>query len=615
MSTDITNISSDDMITIEDLARSTLANDTDILIIQDTENTKKISFGDLRSSLIKDSLEPSNNRIWSSEKINTMMTKLDSDTNNTVGSLNKKVQNLQQHMIIDSVLQTEIAKIELSKADKTELKVVSTEIENRRSIADKLTSKDFKCSTNGEKFHIEHLGDDILSAITGNTPVAIPSVPKGGWITEDLSDSLITSSKLSKYYRYRGSITTGSVNLITEDGLYLVGSNVTGVPMHSGDETEAKLLEVFRYGEDGKYIKQIFTYIDQQNRDITRPSSFERSGEVTKIHTINFTSHFEVTENNKVESDLLGATYNNRGTLNSGNVYDLNNSGNYLCNIGVSNLPTKNANYILSIQSYGTSVEYIAKSIGVSGAKEYTSFKYNDSSNMPVIIPWFSTGTSLKSKFDGMNVHIFGDGIIYGLGSSIINSTSIPSILSSKYGYTIHNHALPDSTFGIYDNDIFKEKSVITQVQLATQLDKADYAIILCGVNDFKSGSAIISSNEVVNDTSFKGSINKSIKTLLEINPSIKILLVTPFYQSSISVGDNNNTDTTMINNKYLLDYANAIIEVGKYNHIPSLNLYEQSMINKYTSSKYLNDTGIYLNDTGHFLIADKIHSAMCNYY
>ena len=609
-------LTTEDIINVTDLIDKEKAEDSDIIIIEDSENTKQITIINLRKSMIMDDQNPSTDRLWSSEKINKILTEVQNTVEKSLGSMNKRVDEVENGSASVLYVDTKVLELDKKKANTDIIDTLSEELENKLPINATFTSKSFKCTTDDEKLHLEHLGKDILSAMTGGTPVNPATTPTGGWQTEDLCDGIIIASKLGSAYRFKKNVTDGSMNIITDDGLYLVGSDVVGVPKYEPDETDPKLLEVKRFGEDGKYICQTVYYFDQVDSTVKRPYKFERIGEVAKIHTLEFSSHFEVTDTNKVESDLLGDTYNNRGIVTSGSVYDIVSNGNYLCTSGVSNLPLENTNFLVTINTYNETVEFVAKTMEVTGgSKEYVSFIYYDSAHLPVIIPWFSTATNLKSKFDGKRVHVFGDGIAYGVGASSINDTSLTALLSSKYGYTIYNHSLPDATYGIYDNDNYKDKCVLTQAQLATGISDGDYVIIFAGTNDFTSGVADIGTNLSTGTTTFKGSITETISTLLNTNPNLKILLVSPIYRDSINSGDGHNSDDTKINDKYLSEFADAIVEIGKYYHIPTVNLYDEGMINKFTKGVYLNDNGIYPTDAGYELLCEKIHDAMCRYY
>ena len=61
--------------------------------------------------------------------------------------------------------------------------------------------------------------------------------------------------------------------------------------------------------------------------------------------------------------------------------------------------------------------------------------------------------------------------------------------------------------------------------------------------------------------------------------------------------------------------FAKAMSDIGKVNHVPCLDLFDECMINKYNSKIYLNNDGVYPSDKGHAMIAEKIHDGMCKFY
>ena len=60
---DFTNIG----VFIDDLLEKEKIDDFDLLLAEDNENTKKVTFRNLRTSLVEDDESPSNFRIYSSE--------------------------------------------------------------------------------------------------------------------------------------------------------------------------------------------------------------------------------------------------------------------------------------------------------------------------------------------------------------------------------------------------------------------------------------------------------------------------------------------------------------------------------------------------------------------
>lgn len=599
---------------ITDLLEKERIDDTDILLVEDLENTKKVLFRNFRISLISDKEAPSNYRIYSSQKVHQLIDEIRDSVSDGIGGMEEDIQNLIKDKVSHIELDAAIAEIDAKKLDKVDLDPVIQELENTRKKSVPITGQDLAYGNEDEKIHLKHLGADILDAMTGKTPITPPSVPTGGWRGDDLADGSISARKLTKDYTYRGSYPEGNLNRLVESGVYEVAATVEGVPHYGEDMDETRLLEVIRYGTDGKYIIQRVYYKEYSSE--VRPY-FERKGLFQKLSILDFVAHFEISEVNKVESDLLGDRYNNRGKLSEGDLFlDTKSDGNYLCESTVKNLPTADK-YLVNVRTFDNRKEYEAKRADINGCITYSCYEYYDSNHALIRTDWFNSTNVSKSKFDGKAIHIFGDGISYGLGSTDILHTAYPSILNKKYGYRVFNHALSDATAGNYGDDIFKQSSLLTQIDTATGLTVEDeiYVLIFIGAEDYRSGMAPIGNDDNENDTTFKGSLNLAIKKLLTKAPSAKVMFVSPIFRSSTEPGDDLDCDTNLVNDKYLRDFANAMSDIGKVNHIPCLDLFDECMINKYNSKIYLNKDGAYPSDKGHAMIAEKIHDGMCKFY
>lgn len=599
---------------ITDLLEKERIDDTDILLVEDLENTKKVLFRNFRISLISDKEAPANYRIYSSQKVQQLIDDIRDSVSDGIGGMEEDIQNLIKDKVSHKELDAAIAEIDAKKLDKVDLDPVIQELENTRKKSVPITGQDLAYGNEDEKIHLKHLGADILDAMTGKTPITPPSVPTGGWRGDDLADGSISARKLTKDYTYRGSYPEGNLNRLVESGVYEVAATVEGVPHYGEDMDETRLLEVIRYGTDGKYIIQRVYYKEYSSE--VRPY-FERKGLFQKLSILDFVAHFEISEVNKVESDLLGDRYNNRGKLSEGDLFlDTKADGNYLCESTVKNLPTTDK-YLVNVRTFDNRKEYEAKRADINGCITYSCYEYYDSNHTLIRTDWFNSTNVSKSKFDGKAIHIFGDGISYGLGSTDILHTAYPSILNKKYGYRVFNHALSDATAGNYGDDIFKQSSLLTQIDTATGLTVEDeiYVLIFIGAEDYRSGMAPIGNDDNENDTTFKGSLNLAIKKLLTKAPSAKVMLVSPIFRSSTEPGDDLDCDTNLVNDKYLRDFANAMSDIGKVNHIPCLDLFDECMINKYNSKIYLNKDGVYPSDKGHAMIAEKIHDGMCKFY
>ena len=598
---------------IDELLEKTTVDDSDILIIEDTDNTKKVSFRNLRLALIEDNETPASHRVYSSSKVEEMINTVKADIKKSIGSLNETIQQIQASSVTESKLMEEVNRLDDAKAEKSELPPILEELSNTRKTTDKITSDDLAYGSEAEKIHLKHLGSDILDAMTGKTQVSIPSVPVGGWVTEDIANAAITSQKLSKDFLYKNSTVTSDVNRLVETGIYVVPSDANGLPHYGDDENESRRLDVYRYGENGKYICQRVYY--HSYTDEVRPF-FERKGLFNKLSTLEFVAHFEVTTNNKVESDLLGDNYDNRGSISNISVFDITADGNYLCDNTVTNLPTADT-YIVSVKSFKNRREFDAKKILPSGVMAYTCYEYYDSANVLNRTAWINNESIAKSKFDGCQLHIYGDGISYGLGASDIVNTSFAGILKNKYGWSVYNHSLSDATAGDYDDEILQQSSILTQIDRTTGLGSTDnvYILIFIGSEDYRCGKAQIGTDELRNNTTYKGALNSAIEKILTRAPKAKIILMSPLYRASTEPGDGFNGDTNIVNDKTLREYAAAMKSVAEYNHIPFIDAYNECMINKYTYPQYLTSEGVYLNDTGHSMVAEKIQDGFGRYY
>ena len=462
---------------IRDLLEKTRVDDTDVMIIEDTENTKKVMFRNLRISLVEDNESPASHRIYSSLKVQQMIDDITKKVTDGVGGVQGDIEELQKDKVSKKELADAIAEIDEKKFDKEDINPIVEELENTRKKSDPITGKDLAYGTEDEKIHIKHLGSDILDAMTGKTQVSIPSVPTGGWTGDDLANESIGSIKLKKNYNFRGNYqdTDGNVNRLVYSGYYEVASSVPGLPHYGDDKDETRLVQVIRYGDNDKWIIQRCFY--KEESDEIRPW-FERRGLFAKLSILEWIPHYEITTNNKVASDLLSDHYNNRGKMTEGDLFEVDIDGNWLCEPEVKNLPTEDR-YLVNIRTFDDRKEYEAKLADVNGCVTFTCYEYYTSNMGLVRTDWFNSTNILKSKFDGKTIHIFGDGISYGLGCTDVLTKSYTSILNKKYGWVISNHALVDATAGNYNDEIFKQSSLLTQIDRSTGLATEDEVYIM----------------------------------------------------------------------------------------------------------------------------------------
>lgn len=126
-----------------------------------------------------------------------------------------------------------------------------------------------------------------------------------------------------------------------------------------------------------------------------------------------------------------------------------------------------------------------------------------------------------------------------------------------------------------------------------------DLAIIAGGTNDFKLniplGEIGVIGDADFNTNTFYGAYRDLIEYILKNKPNIRICLFTPLQR------DNGGYDVNKINevgNK-LIDYVNAILEIGEMYGIPVCDMYRNSGFNKFTLDIFTMD-GLHPNNTGY---------------
>lgn len=597
---------------LHELLEKTKITDEDIIIVQDKENTKRVSFKNLRSSLISDDELPAKHRIYSSYKLDEQIKSFQQQLNRGVGIIEGRVENIIANYPSNKQLNEKLQEFANKVPELAETEAIKSSLETKRSNTVAITCNDIESGEDALKIQAKNLSKEVIAMMVGNTNIAIANTPDGGWVMEDIANGAINGNKLSKQYRYRGHYPDGNINNFTRDGIYLLGASVSGLPKYKPDESDQdRLLEVYNYGPNEYIIQRISYCLDSD--EYVRPV-YERKATLNRLHVTPFVAKYDISDKFKITNNMFHDNIlSNDTVINTGSVYDLKLDRDYLVKKTVKDLPNNNYDFTVSVRKYDTRIEYVAKAINYNSCEIYVSNTYMTSAGTTERTPWWQTNTVFKSKLQDQKLHLFGDGVCFGMGSSDVTTLSFPALLSSKYGIIIQNHALGDATIGVYGDEYFSERSVITQIE-STRFADNDLAIIFAGSNDYKSGVAKIGANKDKNDYSFKGAINTCIEKILVKNPTVKILVVSPLFRARLDADDFRNSDETLINELTLLDYTIAMKEVCEYNHIPFLDLHSTSMINKYNFPTYLKDR-LYPNDKGHDMIADKIFAALNYYY
>lgn len=594
---------------IVELDNTTEVPDTALFIVEDDQSTKSISLESLRRNLITDDDSPSDTKVYSSEKIRSMIEQNKTEINNGLAITNSEVNMIKENYAKTEKVNEQIDELNSKMFTQDDKDNIEKALESKRDKNTLITSSDLDYSSDQNKIQLKHLSEEVLSAMTGETPVSLVKSPKGGWTTESIADYAITGDKLSSNYRYRGQIIDGSINDVLNDGIYIIGPNVEGVPKLNEDDTEAKVLYVSLFGSNKEFICQKVEYLYQLE---DRPF-FIRKGKTLNIHNLFFNPIYQISGNFKIDSSLMGDSVTDRGTISSGNLYDHTAEGSYKVLKGVENLPTDD-NYFVSISKFDDYYVYEARLHSDVSCIVYISYIHQNEYGVQIATKWFKVTDINKSKFDNQRIHLFGDGLCFGLGSSDISTKAYPYLLYEKYGFKVFNHAINDATMGNYGVKTMEERSVLTQVK-NTVFKNEDIAVIFAGTKDFELGNCPIGNNTDKKDTTFKGSLNMVIESIFASDPSVKILLVTPIFRARINYGDGRNSDVTSINSRYLSDYSNAILELSKINHVPVLDMMNEGLINKYNYKYWLGEDGLYLNDNGQSYFATRLYDTLLHLY
>lgn len=599
-------VAADITIYIRDLLYKEIISEEDLIIIEDTQNTKQTTVRDFVRSIIKDDDVPTKYRIYSSLKIREMIDAMDERLDKGIG----QCQDLVEKLDIEKADITQLEELEdalIAEIDKCiDEEVVLEMIDSKRDKNIKIKSDDLDTSSDDVKIKMVNLSQEVIDAMTGAAVIPSNRPPVGGWVTEDFADNSVNHDKLSEHYSYGGHYIEGNINEFMDTGVYSLGYQVLGLPREDEDDQELRLL--FVTSTDNDIIVQYVYYIN----DLEYRPIYRRVATRNRLRVTEFIRVEEINSKFKAHRDLLSDDFNNCGVLSEVDLFTITREGHYLADASVSNLPTRDE-YQVDIRKFGDVVIYQAIAMAATRCDVFQAKQYYTTGENPVTTDWFNISSFSRSKFEGKTVHLFGDGILFGLGSDDIPNKSIPALLSTKYGFRVINNALGDATAGGYDDETLAERSVVTQVSLDT-MDDADYVVIMVGTHDWDSAKSEIGTDDSASDRTFKGSLNVIIQNILRKNARTKILLCSPFFRSRIKTGDNKNSDDYSHNDLLLRDFAVAMEEIAILNHIPFLNLYDTSGINKFNSTAYLKD-GLYLNDEGHELIATKIMDAMEKYY
>jgi len=131
-------------------------------------------------------------------------------------------------------------------------------------------------------------------------------------------------------------------------------------------------------------------------------------------------------------------------------------------------------------------------------------------------------------------------------------------------------------------------------------LTKTDVYTVFLGTNDWWSGLPLGSLNDYKNNTGIKttyGAYRVIINKIRDLNPTAKVILITPMQRSDfVYIGDANNNAYGCYkpkNGQELSQFADAVKEIGNYEHFTVIDLYYKSgiTVDNVVKFKRLKDT------------------------
>lgn len=217
-------------------------------------------------------------------------------------------------------------------------------------------------------------------------------------------------------------------------------------------------------------------------------------------------------------------------------------------------------------------------------------------------------------KLEGKVIDFLGDSITFGVGVSDIPNNRYDNIICREYklaaaknygegGTRIAHQRRPSS------NPRFDLCFCGRAYKMSTS---ADIVVVFGGVNDYLHGDAYIGSPEDTTPETFCGAVNFLMNMLKERYPGKPIVFMTPTRSCFNGNSDEEITKypcEKMSDAKPLVHYVDIIVEAGKRNNVPVLDLYRNLPINPNIpedKEKYTKD-GLHLNDEGHKLVAKML--------
>lgn len=270
--------------------------------------------------------------------------------------------------------------------------------------------------------------------------------------------------------------------------------------------------------------------------------------------------------------------------------------------------PSAVGNYGIIIRKTGASAEvvlasdgylltdYIEETYSTKNA-DYTGVVVNDPTRGMIVSD--AVGLATKTRWYGKKAAFVGDSITAGAQAG--SGPLYYQIINSDIHFgSVTVDAVAGSGFSAIGTD--KTPIITRAANLATDLD---LIVVFAGTNDF-GHSVPIGSLTDTTDISFCGAVAGTILEILDNNPDVRLVMMTPLHRAS---GTYDGEDDVNTQGKVLLDYVDALISVCRKYSIPIIDTYAISGMNPNVpdiGTDYFAD-GLHLNAAGHQKLAESV--------
>lgn len=451
-------------------------------------------------------------------------------------------------------------------------------------------------------------------------------------------------------FLYNGTLNSGDLlSTAQKDGLYIVAtpSEHADAPENANDILS---LEVRRLYGSGDWIHQIARQFARPDNAWARRLRISQ-GVATSWFPISgkdVTTHGSKIIDNTITRSKLNESFMDAGSLSSGSVNQPLKPGFYIVySDTVTDLPEGiGGGHAGILEVLGQSSDGIMIQRVMHNGKPEERWVRRCRPFRDEYGEWFFDGTQPEpvinypyDRLAGKKIVLFGDSLTanqliptYVAGSlpqSEIIDLSIGGTRIAKHpsagwedlsGWVIATAInTGDWTRVLNGADIVNSEGnynyIVNKMNIASEVDwsDVDYIVAGYGTNDF-SGTPIGELTSATH-TEFCGGVNIFIEQILSQYPHIRLLFWTPPWQRRTQThpapGIEGGSDVSPNSiGKYLYEYADAMIEIGKMKKQIVIDMYRESGIYETTHQYYLSDL-LHVTNAGARILADKIVGAL----